>query len=102
VGGSRSLALLEASLADTDQRVRQTALTAIAAIQGDGAVPRIIQLSKRDPLLTVDAINLLGRRGTRPALDYLRELAERHPNRVLRKRSAEAARKVSKRLRRDR
>jgi len=102
VGDATSLPLLQPGLVDPEQRVRQRVLAAFAAIEGDAAVPRIIDHGKRDPLLTMDAIKLLGERSTPAALGYLQQLSADHPNRVLRKRAKAAARKVERRLKRGR
>jgi hypothetical protein len=91
LGDAAAAPLLRAKL-DTpglDVRVRQALLHALAALDGPRAVPLIAREGK-DPLLTVDAIQILGRLGSRDAVPFLSEVRRTHYNAYTRRQADEA------------
>jgi len=85
VGAENSASLLREQL-QIDRRVlrvRQAALRAIAKLEGERAVDLVVELGK-DPLLTFDAIEILGQLKSKAGLPFLRDISENHYNRITR------------------
>jgi hypothetical protein len=74
-------------------RVRQAALHAIAKIEGEQAIPLIVELGQ-DPLLTFDAIKILGHLKSKAGLPFLRNVSENHYNRITRDAADRAIEKI--------
>ena len=87
---SRSLRALETHAAI---RVKQAALQAFAKIEGAAAIPDIVRWAE-DPLLTVDAIDLLRSIGSADGLPYLKKVAAGHYNHLIRGRAQAAVDKI--------
>ena len=76
-----------------DARVRQAALHAYASLSPNEAPPILVREGD-DPLLTADAVKLLGRLGDERGLAFLDAVAEKHYNAWTRKEAKQAARNV--------
>jgi hypothetical protein len=74
-------------------RVRQAALRALAKIEGERAIPLVVDLGE-DPLLTYDAITILGQLRSKAGLPFLRDVSENHYNRITRDAADIAIRKI--------
>lgn len=83
--------VLRERLADgrVDVRIRQALMLALADLEGEAAAAAVIRAGE-DPLLTVDAIQILGRLGAAEALPFLRGVVESHYNRYTREEARKA------------
>jgi HEAT repeat protein len=75
-------------------RVRQAALLAVVAIERKDAVPLVVELGD-DPMLTVDAIDILRDLESSDGLRFLRRVQETHYNSLVRKRAEHAAQAIA-------
>ena len=97
LGGIEDAALLHqrARARRLDARVKQAIMHGLAELEGEAAVSEIIRVA-RDPLLTVDAIEILGDIGSPTGLRYLRKIAKRHYNGYTRRAAKDAIKAIGK------
>lgn len=97
-GDAEDAALLRkrATQAGVDPRVRQAILQALARLEGAASVDVVIALG-RDPLLTVDAVQVLGTLKSKKGLPFLRDVARHHYNAYTRSEARKAIARVSRR-----
>jgi hypothetical protein len=99
IGGPDDAALLRRVAAGgrrLDPRVRQAIMHAIARLEGTAALDVVLALA-RDPLLTVDAVQVLGQLKSPRGLPYLERIAQRHYNAVTRAEARKAIARVKQR-----
>ncbi len=97
VGSRVDVALLRQRAAESrvDVRVRQALMHALAKLEGQDAVDVLLALAE-DPLLTVDAVQLLGTLKSSAGLPFLRGVARRHYNAYTRGEARKAIAKIAR------
>jgi len=78
-----------------DLRTRQTFMHALADVEGNAAVPVIVDLGK-NPLLALDAIRIVSRLKSKEALPFLKSVSSTHYDGYTRSEAGSASREIQK------
>src|SRR5262249_54253639 len=79
-----------------DVRIANALLNAIADLEGKTAADVVLYHAQTSPLLTVQAVRILGRLGNPDALPWLRETQKNHYNQFTRQEAKNAIGRIEK------